>query len=158
MREIKYRAKKAGGNGWLYGTPIQLCNDEGWIMVDKTELLSTNNDFGFDNWDYIDSDTIGQSIGRTDMDSIDIYDGDILEWNFVKNTPYGDMENLITGLVDAEDMMFCIIKQEHKWYDDDDCIPFAVLTDCPDDIRIIGNKYDNKDLFALSKSTETAAW
>jgi hypothetical protein len=79
-REIKFRAKRIDNGEWVYGLPVY-----GNLDITPTEMQDVN-DSG--RLVAIRPETITQYIGNTetvDRPGVDIYDGDIVEWDGDEN-------------------------------------------------------------------------
>lgn len=66
MREIKFKAKRLDGKGWIEGTPICINGKPCGIMIGEKESPD------------IDPSTICQFTGLKDCDGTDIFEGDLL--------------------------------------------------------------------------------
>ena len=73
MRVIKFRAKRSDNGEWLTGLAFDGMHSKGdgkWRM------------WSGDDWEAIDKGTVGQFTGLQDKNSIDIYEGDIIDDQF----------------------------------------------------------------------------
>lgn len=134
MRTIKFRGKDAETGEWLVGDIIQRI---GYFP----SILFPYNSNGKIHYSEcaVDTNTIGQFIGLHDMEDIDIYEGDIVEWVFF----YYEAECLHKGVIEwyQGGFAFNVIDNDiHDagWYGISD-----LNTDTGSDVRIIGNIYDN---------------
>jgi hypothetical protein len=66
MREIKFKAKRLDGKGWIEGTPICINGKPYGIMIGEKESPD------------IDPNTVCQFTGLKDCDGTDIFEGDLL--------------------------------------------------------------------------------
>lgn len=128
VREILFRAKLAGSDGFVYGIPNCV------YVGNKIDSLCDSED---GTCHYIRTDTLGQFTGLTDKNGVKIFEGDILEvcngsingyeW---KDEPYPVEYKLNKGF----DMcMFC-------WNDKGESI-----MDKTHWCKVIGNIHDNND-------------
>ena len=66
MREIKFKAKRLDGKGWIEGTPICINGKPYGILIGEKESPD------------IDPNTVCQFTGLKDCDGTDIFEGDLL--------------------------------------------------------------------------------
>lgn len=134
-REIKFRGRDIRTGNWLYGDLRRL--------EDRTLIIPTGeNAFKASIDDCVHPNSIGQFTGLHDMEDIDIYEGDIVEWVFF----YYEAECLHKGVIEwyQGGFAFNVIDNDiHDagWYGISD-----LNTDTGSDVRIIGNIYDNPNL------------
>lgn len=128
--EITFRGKSAENDEWVYGDLIQ--NEEGcFISVDS----ETNNGYGDGTelystyWYKVRESTVGQYINRDDINSMDIFMGDIIKFKDLRE----GIESV--GIVQYANCSFYINTGHmscYRWMDYE--------------IEIIGNGIDNPDL------------
>lgn len=158
MKQPRVRAKQLDTNEWICGT---LLATEGGNVIVSGEAYLYDGNYGFEFWDYVDTDTICPSTGLHDMDGVEIYEGDVIEINY-KHEALGEGY----GIIPDQD---CFCKGE-VFYNDDElawCIRIREaeepvkrsIDECGtnewqlatfslerDDIEVLGNIFDNKDL------------
>ena len=122
MREIKFRAKikKPYVDKWVYGYLVSEC------------YISEKNELGYTP---VRKETVGQYTGLHDKNGKEIYEGDIV---FIK----GDTELLdIKGKVEYSNIFAQFIITNTR-----DIISEAEPLGDYEDIEVIGNVFDNKEL------------
>lgn len=131
MREIKFR----GHNGieWLYDSQISIIpygkNVHCFMPNEKNK--SDQNDVC--NWDSVSY--VGQYTGCKDANGKEIYEGDIVEKDFME--PWLDDSKLI-GVVEMIEGCWCVVNDKKKVAKN--------LWSETDVNRVIGNVYENKNL------------
>lgn len=71
-REIKFRGKRVGGEGWLYG---DLNHIDGKVYIfDRSDNAPTNSP----DWFEVSAETVGQYIGVKGKEDRDLYEDDIV--------------------------------------------------------------------------------
>lgn len=128
--EVTFRGKSVDNNTWFYGDLIQ--NEEGYYISTDSE---TNNDYGDGSqlystyWYKVKEGTIGQYINLDDINSVDIYMGDIIKFKDIKE----NIERI--GIVQYANCSFYIntgYMSCYRWMDYD--------------VEVIGNGIDNPEL------------
>jgi hypothetical protein len=100
MKLIKSRAKATGTDFWVYGLPHAVYSDN---QIDSIQSIETKQ------VEYIKTDTLGQFIGITDKNGVEIYAGDYL----VDRFPIND-EDLSEGYNESLlPVMWC--NEKHCW-------------------------------------------
>lgn len=157
MREIMFRGKRLDGKGWAYGFYTKSPSGKTYI-TETTEIGGAHPIL-------VDPETVGESTGFFDADNNMVYEGDIIDfgkqhknglyvwWNDEAfqwqakaiNAPYiktfdihsirGEWTNIDFGWIASE----------------------IAVTGCIT-TRIIGNIYDNKDLFKTKKQEQPLSW
>ena len=129
MRDIKFRGRKEGSRVWDYG---------GYSKIgDKAFIIS----IGEDRISYTaylresDPNTIGQYTGLKDKNEVEIYEGDIMEIQYL------DFDEYIIGYVfyNEKGAKFLIC-------DPSDDLPYDFEDFPSDKFEVIGNIHDNPEL------------
>lgn len=129
MREIKFRAKRSDGSGWVYGDLRQ--ENSG------NKVIMTNLNTWRDNDDRVDAygeniivnpNTIGQYTGIRDKNGKEIYEGDIVR----VGTNYCSFFYKVIFSVGCFRLSD---KDGDVWYNLNEC-----------DVEVCGNIYDDKSL------------
>ncbi len=127
-RTIKFRGKRIDNGQWVYG----FLADSDYINdVNSVDLSSIE----------IDPETVGQFTGLLDRNGNEIYEGDIMQVNYIMATG-----RHFIGL--SYEVRWCI--QDGSWTAWNGCSDFALPK--PRQILIKGNIHDNPEL--LSSNSE----
>jgi len=145
--EIKFRALRKDGNGWVYGEKLTIGNYVFMVPLDENI-----NEFivGFDkevNMPIINTkysvipESVGQFIGIRDKDSVEVYSRDICKVQLPMGGFWGDVKTEKVGFIEYnEDICGFIIRW--KWSKNQ----HQIQLNCDLDIKIIGNIYENPEL------------
>lgn len=116
MREIKFRGKRKDNNEWVYGG--YMINKNGTYICDTEHyhLRKTYKNY------LVYSDTIGQFTGLKDKNGVEIYEGDIVRFDYYEG---------LTGKIQEH-----IVEIQNFW----ELTPYSkndIL-----DLEVIGNIYE----------------
>lgn len=76
MREIKFRAKEKSSGTWFYGSSE--ITTKKWFFGDTGYVLPLSVFWHWVRYENLDTETVGQFIGRLDKVGEEIYEGDIV--------------------------------------------------------------------------------
>nr|DAN04421.1 MAG TPA: YopX protein [Caudoviricetes sp.] len=119
MRQIKFKAKRLDGKGWIEGTPICINGKPYSIMIGEKESPD------------IDPFTICQFTGLKDCKGNEIWEGDILE-GYPKCEIVFSKGTFATRFID---------------YDGEECVDplyYFIKEDGTVECKVIGNKFDKE--------------
>lgn len=156
MRKIKFRGKCVLNNEWVYGyyAPVYLYEKDGKEhstycivspnTIEKIEMLGCGVQSGLPATYEIEKETLGQYIGLKDINGTKIFEGDIVE---VTCKYKGKVEFENCGVVEYKGNSF-----ELNIFTDNEEFTFPIYESVSDNERedtfiVIGNIYDDKDLF-----------
>lgn len=125
-REIKFKAKRLDGKGWVEGSLIRstIGIKERAYIVDNFSSMSDYSVIG------IDPSTVCQFTGLKDMNGVEVYENDIVK--------AVDWEEKICN-VKYKDYGFCLCAKCFR----DNVMPlFVAIDNC--DIYVVGNKFDKE--------------
>lgn len=123
-REILFRGKRLNNGEWVYGSY--------WY----SHRSNTYQHFVFDDgnvWVGVEPDTVGQFTGLTDKNGVKIFDGDVIEYTDGCN----DWLGAVKYASDDAQFVARFIGGDVESFDN------LYIGDC----EVIGNIYDNPELF-----------
>lgn len=135
---LKYRGKNRRTGEWVTGIPIR--HDDEIILLpafmDETDTL-------FDLWqgiEYCLTETIGQFTGRKDNGKTELYEGDIVKCEVMKN---GRKERSNFVIVwENEIAGFMLLGDKYR-------LPFPNRFEFQNTMELIGNIYDNENALGM---------
>jgi len=78
MRTIKFRGLRVDGVGFAYGVPVS----DGERTYIVSGVVDCNKDFiTIEQWQTVLPWTIGQFTGVTDKNGMEVFEGDLIDWN-----------------------------------------------------------------------------
>ena len=134
MREIKFKAKRIDNDNWVYGDLVHDIAEHNAPRICIDREYSTGTTF-VANAPRVNYKTIGQYTGLTDKNGKEIYEGDILKIHIpiIPNTkPF-------YGFVGYGRANFCL-------FDKYGMQRAKLDTISKEEMEVIGNIYDNKEL------------
>lgn len=131
MREILFRGKRVSDGYWVHGLLISIGGE--------LSMLTSNN--GLDRAYPVLSETVGQYIGLTDMNSEKIYEGDVLK---------GKFSNYVIRF-DEEERAFVYGSSRKGGYIHS--LAKYLIGDYKN-LRVIGNIHDNPELITCGANSE----
>lgn len=143
-REIIFRGKSISTGKWLYGylgeVKVKILQSiyKEKVIFENLEWFNTDN-FGYVVNDYmVDEETIGQFTGLYDKNGKEIYEGDILA-----------SEGKVIGWVQGGVRGYCydVVYIDHPQWEKCWSLYGTVVNDYPGKLEVIGNIYDNRELF-----------
>ena len=128
-RDIVFRGKRVDNGQWVEGSLIGEDVIVGKIVDFEEDYFTT------EFWYKVDTETVGQFTGITDINDIKIFEGDIAKYY----NPYS--KQWYTHIVKWDKMFasFGFFTEDSEWCKENDWLKI----EC---IEVIGNIYDNKDL------------
>ena len=118
-REIKFKAKRLDGKGWVEGTPICINGKPYGVMIGEKESPD------------IDPNTVCQFTGLTDYEGNEIWEGDLLTYRYFK-----DIYEVVWGEYDA---YFKIVNTRYRARTEPLGFSIRNIAWC-----VVGNKFDKE--------------
>lgn len=135
MRDIEFRAKRQDNANWIYG---DLVHNTLTISISKASPVQA----GARRFYKINPKTIGQYVGKEDINDARIYEGDIVRIETVDNC--GNMNGFI-GIVVFHDCCFELQNIEDSEVFEGLCFYNN------EDLEVIGNIFDNPNLLEVEE-------
>ena len=133
MRETKFRAKRSYDKKWIYGFLLNVGGS--FHLIQKDDMREDDHhimqESDIPTW--VDEDTIGQFTGMKDLNSSDIYEGDLLK----------DLNGVVYEVWYSEDKACYMAEMKNS---KNDMVDILGGYDTNDFFEVIGNIYDNKGL------------
>ena len=128
-RDIVFRGKRVDNGQWVEGSLIGEDVIVGKIVDFEEDYFTT------EFWYKVDTETVGQFTGITDINDIKIFEGDIAKYY----NPYS--KQWYTHIVKWDKMFasFGFFQEDSEWCKENDWLKI-------EGIEVIGNIYDNKEL------------
>jgi len=134
MREIKFRGRNKYNNEWVYGgyykyqEDVQIIHIQGMNVSQHTEVIP---------------ETVGEFTGLKDINEIDIYEGDILEFqeDFGYHTNKGEMY-YVAFEYSTFVLKYLSNNQTHGFVKDSQKDWHHSIENLGNEVKIIGNIYE----------------
>lgn len=134
MRDILFRGKSIYNNEWLYGSLVNNIYGASTPVIVYNSCYEDDNSVTF-NYEFIKNNTLGQYTGINDVKGKKIFEGDIIKSTNAYN--YTDIYS-----IDYKSGDFCINQKGVNF-----STRLSNLYNGEYEIEVIGNIYDNPDLF-----------
>ena len=80
MREIEFRGLRKDGNGWVYGVPFHIHEEDKCFMINNCQSSTLEQeDTDFQGFEVL-PETVGQYTGVDDFNGEKLYEDDIVAW------------------------------------------------------------------------------
>jgi len=121
MREIKFRGLRTDGQGWVYGYYYQYNGQDIICYENHSDSADTYH------YEPVLPESVGQFTGLKDNNGTDIYEGDVITYNFLAFESYNSFNSKIFW-------------DEFMWLTDDHSLNRL------SNIEVIGNIHENPEL------------
>ena len=123
-REILFRAKRVDNDEWVYG----FYYNETSIESHSSDRKITRHHIYTQDFDkFVNAETLGQYTGLKDKNGTKIFEGDIIQF-----------EDGYTAYIEYKDCAFI--------FADSPVVPCYLGESAGEDLKVVGNIYDNKEL------------
>ena len=140
MRAIRFRGKALDKSlGWIFGDLIQMSEFFPIIQRFESTVLVKGEECRKFTQDKVHPETVGQYTGLNDKDGNPVYEGDIVDCDYILYDPWDDGKETLEPIrcvVEYDEFGF-IFKEEEDLY--------HFLHDVKN-IKVVGNIFDNPEL------------
>lgn len=155
MRQIKFRGKRLDNGEWVYGVqmPIRIDNKSiDMAILSGGHFYTYDGHPYFDEWEFVDKNTVGQFTGMCDKNGKEIYEGDIVRFDerfcCVTSEPY-------IGEIVMHKGYWSVKTNTFDWITDFLYTPLFKDDFADKKTEILGNIHNNPELLEKTENIES---
>ena len=143
MRTICFRAKSVNTSEWLYGD-LEYNKKKSVARIHSYEQQGE-----YIGQQEVDDKTIGQYTGLRDMNGVEIYEGDVVDWTFFYRGYTGtggavECDTQVKGIIEWHQGGFILNFIENDFEYAGQYSISSLNTDTEADVVVVGNIFDDK--------------